>query len=47
MEQLESNPKLLAWLYDDNSLIGKTYLSLDGKRYEAFQDFYSSLDIYD
>ena len=47
MEQLESNPKLLAWLFDDNSLIGKAYLSLDGERYEAFQDFYSSLDIYD
>ena len=39
MEQLESNPKLLAWLFDDNSLIGKTYLSLDGERYEAFRIF--------
>lgn len=47
MEQLELNPKLLAWLFDDNSLIGKSHLSLDGERYEAFQDFYSSLDIYD
>ena len=47
MEQLELNPKLLAWLFDDNSLIGKSPLSLDGERYEAFQDFYNSLDIYD
>lgn len=47
MEQLELNPKLLAWLFDDNSLIGKSYLALDSERYEAFQDFYNSFDIYD
>lgn len=46
MEQLEANPKLLAWLFDDNSLIGKSYLALNRERYEAFQDFYDSLDIY-
>lgn len=46
MEQLELNPSLLAWLFDDNSPIGKTYLALDDERYEAFQDFYQSLDIY-
>ena len=46
-EQLESNPNLLAWLFDDNSLIGKSLLSLTPERYEAFQDFYQSLDIYD
>lgn len=46
-EQLEANPKLLAWLFDDNSLIGKSYLSLSQERYEAFMDFYNSLDIYD
>ena len=43
---VEANPKLLAWLFDDNSLIGKSYLALNGERYEAFQDFYDSLDIY-
>ena len=47
MEQLDLNPKLLAWIFDDNSLIGKSYLSLDNGQYEAFQDFYNSLDIYD
>lgn len=47
MEQLNLNPKLLAWIFDDNSLIGKSYLSLDNGQYEAFQDFYNSLDIYD
>lgn len=47
MEQLELNPMLLVGLFDDNSLIGKSPLSLDCERYEAFQDFYSSLDIYD
>ena len=26
-EQLDANPKLLAWLFDDASLIGKSYLS--------------------
>lgn len=46
-EQLELNPKLLAWLFDDNTLFGKSPLSLDGERYEAFQDFYDSLDIWD
>lgn len=46
-EQLELNPKLLAWLFDDNTLFGKSTLSLDGERYEAFQDFYDSLDIWD
>ena len=47
MEQLELNPKLLAWLFDDNRLIGKSYLSLEGEQYVAFQDFYNSLDLYD
>lgn len=47
MEQLDLNPKLLAWIFDDNSLIGKSYLSLYNGQYEAFQDFYNSLDIYD
>lgn len=46
MEQLELNPKLLAWIFGDNSLIGKSYLALSGERYEAFQDFYDSFDIY-
>lgn len=46
-EQLELNPKLLAWLFDDNTLFGKSPLLLDGERYEAFQDFYDSLDIWD
>lgn len=46
-EQLELNPKLLAWLFDDNSLIGKSPFALDEERYEAFQDFYNSLDIWD
>lgn len=46
-EQLDANPKLLAWLFDDNTLIGKSPLSLGIDRYEAFQDFYQSLDIYD
>lgn len=47
MEQLELNPKLLAWLFDDNSLIGKSYLALDTDRYEAFMDFYNSFSIFD
>lgn len=46
-EQLELNPNLLAWLFDDNSLIGKSPYTLDDGRYDAFQDFYNSLDIYD
>jgi len=46
MEQLDANPQLLAWLFDDFSLIGKNYLSLDCGRLEAFQDFYNSLSIY-
>lgn len=46
-EQIELNPKLLAWLFDDNSLIGKSPLSLDPGRFEAYQDFYNSFDIYD
>lgn len=46
-EQLELNPKLLAWLFDDNTLFGKSLLSLDGERYEAFQDFHDSLNIWD
>lgn len=45
MEQLEANPKLLAWLFDDDTLIGKSYLALDCERLEAFQRFYNSLDI--
>lgn len=47
MDQLESNPKLLAWLFDDSFLIGKSYLALDCDQLEAFQDFYNSLSIYD
>ena len=47
MEQLEANPKLLAWLFDDPTLIGKSYLALDCGRLEAFQNFYNSLSIYD
>ena len=46
-EQLELNTKLLAWLFDDNTLIGKTPFHLDNGRYEAFQDFYNSLDLFD
>ena len=45
-EQLKVNPKLLAWLFDDNSLIGKSYMALSPERYEVFQDFYNSFDIY-
>lgn len=47
MEQLEINPQLLAWLFDDNSLYGESPLSLSGGRAEAFKDFYNSLSIYD
>lgn len=46
-EQLDANPKLLAWLFDDSSLVGKSYLALSPERLEAFQDFYNSFDIYD
>ncbi len=46
-EQLDLNPKLLAWLFDDNTLFGKSPLSLDAGRFDAFQDFYNSLDIWD
>ena len=46
-EQLELNPKLLAWLFDDNTLFGKSPHCLDGERYEAFQGFYNTLDIWD
>ena len=45
--QLEANPNLLAWLFGDESLVGKSYLSLSAERFEAFQDFYNSLDIND
>ena len=47
MVQLELNPQLLAWLFDDNSLYGQNYLSLSGGQAEAFNDFYKSLSIYD
>lgn len=47
IEQIELNSKFLAWIFDDNSLIGKSYLALNDDQYEAFQDFYNSLDIYD
>lgn len=47
MEQLEANPQLLSWLFDDSSQIGKSYLALDCGQLEAFQDFYNSLSIYD
>lgn len=43
--QLDVNPNLLAWLFSDKSLVGKSYLSLSAERFEAFQDFYNSLDI--
>ena len=43
--QLEANPNLLAWLFGDETLVGKSYLSLSAERFEAFQDFYNSLDI--
>lgn len=46
MEQLELNPKLLSWLFDDPRLIGKSYLSLDEGRLEAFESFCDSLDVY-
>lgn len=46
-EQLELNENLLAWLFDDNSLIGKTPTALDEGLYEAFVDFYESLNVYD
>ena len=46
MEQLRLNERLLAWLFNDNSLIGKSHLSLSPERYEAFEDFYKSLSIY-
>lgn len=36
MEQLAINPKLLAWIFENNSLIGKSYLALNRERYEAF-----------
>lgn len=47
MEQLEANPKLLAWIFDDSSLIGKSYLSLNSDQLDAFKDFYNSLSIYE
>lgn len=47
MEQLEANTKLLAWLFDDPSLIGKSHLALNCWQIEALQDFYNSLSIYD
>ena len=47
MEQLEINPQLLAWLFDDNTLYVKSPLSLSGGRTEAFKDFYDSLSIYE
>lgn len=47
MEQLDTNPKLLSWLFDDSSLYGKSHLALNHGQYEAFQDFYNSLSIYD
>lgn len=47
MEQLEANTNLLAWLFDDSSLIGKSHFALDCGQFEAFQDFYNSLSIYD
>lgn len=46
MEQLRLNPKLLAWIFEDNSLEGRSYLDLDPERYEAFQDFYDSFDVF-
>jgi hypothetical protein len=42
---LEANPNLLAWLFGDEALVGKSYLSLSAERFESFQDFYNSLDI--
>ena len=46
-EQITENPKLLAWLFDDSSLVGKNYLTLSPERFEALEDFYNSLSIYD
>ncbi len=46
-EQLSLNPNLLAWIFNDNRLIGKAPEALDPERYEAFEDFYDSLSIYD
>lgn len=46
-EQLDANPNLLAWLFDDMSLYGKTPFVLDPGKYEAFCDFYDSLSVYD
>lgn len=43
--QLDANPNLLAWLFGDDTLVGKSYLSLSAERFDAFQDFYNSLDI--
>lgn len=47
LNQLELNPRLLAWLFDDNTLIGKTHLHLDAGRHQAFLDFCNSLEIWD
>lgn len=47
MAQLEVNPKLLAWIFDDLSLVGQSYLALSCDKLEAFNDFYNSLSIYD
>lgn len=47
IEQLETNPQLLSWIFDNPSLYGKSHLALDCGQYEAFQDFYNSLSIYD
>lgn len=47
MEQLRLNVRLLAWLFSDNSLIGKSHLSLSPERYKAFEDFYDSLNVYE
>lgn len=46
-EQITEYPKLLAWLFDDSSLVGKNYLTLSPERFEALEDFYNSLSIYD
>lgn len=41
--QLEINPDLLSWLFDDPSLRGKSLASLDSERYDAYLDFYDAL----
>ena len=43
-EQLDLNPQLLSWLFDDDGLYGKSPIALDLRRYKEFQKFRSSLE---